>query len=92
MFDKEASEFSKDWIPDGFSVKKARRPVKDVPEWVLSDKKLLTKLCKDVKLKYQVAYLHWRLGWTSREIANELLGRPDKFKSIESMIYRLKQM
>lgn len=92
MFDKQAIEFVQDWIPDGFSVKKARRPAKNAPEWVFNDKLLISKLCKDAKFKYQVAYFHWRLGWTAKEIAVELLGSAEKVKSIESIIYRIRSM
>ena len=91
-FDTTAAELKQDWTPYGFSVKKSRRPKKDAPEWVFNDKQLIEKLCKDVKFKYQVAYLYWRLGWTTREIAGELLNGSEKFETIKSILYRIKNM
>lgn len=92
-FDKSAKEFIGDWIPKGFQESKPRRPLKkNVPEWIYNDKDIIKKLCEDAKLKYRIAYLYWRLGWTAKEIAIDIYGTGGKINTIESILYRIKNM
>jgi hypothetical protein len=72
MLDRSALEFSGEWIPDGFQVTKIRRPQKDVPSWANSDSELRRAIVGPALRRYRIAYLYWRLGWNSREVAEEL--------------------
>lgn len=90
-FDKTALEFMTDWVPEGFEDKRARRPKKAVPDWVMDDKQVMDKICKNARFKYNIIYLHWRLGWTAKEIAEQLLGSAKKFHAIELILFKLRK-
>lgn len=60
------------WIPDGFQVRKIRRPRKDCPEWVANEESFRRALFLPAIRRYRIAYLYWRCGWSAREVAEEL--------------------
>jgi len=65
------SEFG-DWIPDGYQVKRARRPKKRVPEWANDDEEMKRRLVGPAVRVWHACNLYWRLGLTAREVAGEL--------------------
>lgn len=73
-------EFGGDWIPEGFQVKKVRRPRKNVPEWANNDYQLRWRIFSGPIRRYRIAYLYWRCGWNAREIAEEVGVRPANVK------------
>jgi hypothetical protein len=70
--DDSSQEFKGDWIPDGFQVRKIRRPRKNVPTWANSDKKLKMRIFGPAMRRYRIAYLYWRVGMSAREVAEEV--------------------
>jgi hypothetical protein len=61
------------WLPDGFQIRKIRRPVKDVPEWANSQFGIVCRVLGPAGIRnLRIAYLYWRVGWNAREIAEEL--------------------
>jgi len=72
MFDNSSEEFKGSWIPEGFQVKKIRRPRKDIPLWANNDKKLKLRIFKSAMRRYRIAYLYWRVGMNAREISLEM--------------------
>lgn len=89
MFDKRALEFARGFIPEGYQVKRARRPSKSSPEWLFSDKEFFARVCKDYQRRYRIGYLYWRLGWTAREVAEET---GENISAVKSIIYRIKKL
>lgn len=83
---KIAKEFDTDWLPDGFQVKKVRRPRKRVPWWANSDTLLADYIFEGSRRRYKVAYLYWRVGFNAREVAEELEMTQTQ---VESIICRL---
>lgn len=87
-------EFLADGHKSGYTItrkgyhKKATSP----PLWVLNDKSLKKKLYSDADLKYKIARLYWYLNWTAKDIAIEIYGDANKFRAIESIIKRIKQL
>ncbi len=92
-FDDGYEEFNGTKLPDGYLIRKPRRPKKrKIPDWVFDKKKTHNKIYKQAKQDEEVARLYWRVGWTAKEIAEEILGSTQKFRVIESILYRLKNM
>jgi hypothetical protein len=99
MFDKSAVDITQEGVKNklthipGFQTKSVRRPAKTkAPDWVYNDKKLQDKIFAEARLKYQIAYHYWRLGWNSREIAEHFLKSREKFKAVESILFRIKNL
>jgi hypothetical protein len=88
MFDQSSEEFKGDWIPDGFQVRKVRRPKKNVPTWANSDKKLKMRIFGPAMRRYRIAYLYWRVGMSAREVADELRTTED---AVEQVLTRLRR-
>jgi hypothetical protein len=65
-------EFNPFWIPEGFQAKKARRPRKNVPPWASNDRAMRIRILGPALRRLRIAYLYWRLGWNSREVAEEM--------------------
>jgi len=87
MLDRSALEFHGDFIPAGFQVEKIRRPRKEVPAWAHSDAELRKTIIGPALRRYRIAYLYWRCGWNSREVAEELdISR----SAVEQVIHNLK--
>lgn len=72
MLDQSSEEFKGNWIPEGFQVKKVRRPRKNIPVWANSDKKLKMRVFRRAMRRYRIAYLYWRVGMSAREVADEM--------------------
>ena len=68
------TQTGREWIPDGFNVKKLRRVRKPVPA-IANDGSLTGK-------RKVIAYLHWNLQWPPREIADELGMKPNAVKCV----------
>jgi DNA-binding NarL/FixJ family response regulator len=75
-----------EWIPQGFQVYTARRPRKNVPEWARSNRSLMARIFQPAIRRYNIAYLYWRVGWTAKEIAEEL---GQTVSSVKRVIERL---
>jgi hypothetical protein len=88
VFDESSQEFKGNWIPDGFQVRKIRRPRKNVPTWANSDKKLKMRIFGPAMRRYRIAYLYWRVGMSAREVSEEVGGSLD---SINNVIKYLKR-
>ena len=82
MFDESSQEFKGNWIPDGFQVRKIRRPRKNVPIWANSDKKLKMRIFGSAMRRYRIAYLYWRVGMSAREVSEEVGGTVNAIKLI----------
>jgi hypothetical protein len=73
---------------EGFQTTKVRRPRKKTPKWAKKDSTLMARILgKPALRRLRVAYLYWRCGWNSREIADDL---KTTVKAVESIINRLK--
>ena len=78
MFDYSSEEFKGNWIPEGFQVRKVRRPRKQTPKWARSQSGIAMRvLGKKGRLRLRVAYLYWMAGMNYREIA-ETSGKSKK--------------
>lgn len=87
MLDDSSQEFKGDWIPDGFQIKKVRRPKKKTPKWATSQATLaMHVLGREGRLRLRVAYLYWMAGLSAREIA-ESIKKPRK--TIYNILYKL---
>lgn len=75
------------WTP-GMQIKHVRRPHKDVPIWANNDADLWRQVAGLAALRrYKIAYLYWRVGWTTSEISKEL---GLSINSVRSTLYRLR--
>lgn len=90
MLDDSSKEFKGDWIPDGFQIKKVRRPKKKVPKWARSQSGIAAHvLGKKGLIKLRIAYLYWMAGLSAREIAESI---KKSEKHIRLVIYRLNKV
>lgn len=86
MYDQSSTEFKGDWIPEGFQIRKIRRPRKNIPDWANNDKALKMRIFGPAMRRYRIAYLYWRVGMSAREVAEELkISR----KQVEKVVYQL---
>lgn len=88
MLDQSSEEFKGDWIPEGFQVKKVRRPRKNIPLWANSDKKLKMRIFSPAMRRYRIAYLYWRVGMSAREVADDVGAT---INAVECVIKELKR-
>jgi len=99
MYDASASDITQEGVKHktihipGFQTKSLRKPTKTkAPDWVYNDKKLQDKIFTESRLKYQIAYHYWRLGWTSKEIAKHFFKSEEKFELVKSILKRIKNL
>ena len=72
MLDTSGSEFQTEWVPDGFQLKKIRRPRKDAPSWATSQLEIARTILRPALRRCWIAYLYWCVGWSAAEVAFEM--------------------
>ncbi len=60
-----------EYIPEGYQVKKTGQPKKKIPAWALDNRFYLYVFGEEALRRARVAYLHWRVGMTPAQIADE---------------------
>lgn len=89
MYDNSSEEFKRDWIPEGFQIRKIRRPRKNTPKWAQSHTALAMHILgKKGLLRLRIAYLYWMADLNAREIA-ETLNKSEEY--IRNVIKKLRR-
>jgi len=60
-----------EFVPEGFQTKKVGQKKRRVPDWALDNRFFIHVFGEAAMKRARVAYLHWRVGMTPAQIADE---------------------